>query len=240
MSQDKGRAPGKGFDGLQSLGSKSPEKPSNPIPPPLPSRPPPGRPAEPEARASAPVSQTKPTNTGGMVIVALIVIGVGIAIVRSMSGPSSAPRGTPTYTPSSYVPAQPPAPAFRAPEQPLPPTGPLGVSSGYSENYIEVHTRADGSHTMVKIEDLYGTIVSEGFIRDGGRLKLYVPLGTYVMKTASGTTWFGREHLFGPDTQYSKPDDTFPLSQPGEYWTVELIPQTGGNMQDRRISASEF
>jgi hypothetical protein len=93
---------------------------------------------------------------------------------------------------------------------------------------------------VVKIEDLYGNVAAEGFIRGGGRLKLYVPLGTYVIKTASGMKWFGWERLFGPDTRYSRPDDTFPLSQPGEYWTVELIPQARGNIQDRAISASEF
>lgn len=186
------------------------------------------------------MSQTKPTNTAGIVVVTLVVVGVGIAIMSAMSEGGSTSRGTPSYTPSPYIAPEPAPPAFSAPEQPLPPTGTLGIASAYSENYIEIHTQADGSHTMVKIEDLYGNVVSEGFIRDGGHLKLYVPLGTYVMKTASGRTWFGRDYLFGPDTQYSKPNDTFPLSQPGEYWTVELIPQAGGNMQDRRISASEF
>jgi putative transposase len=38
----------------------------------------------------------------------------------------------------------------------------------------------------------------------------------------------------------SKTDDTFPLLQRGEQWTVELIPQTNGNLQERPTSAGEF
>jgi len=240
VSQDKGGAPGKGFDGLQSLSSKGTAKSDTQNPPPLPSQVPPARTVEAASRPSLPVSQTKPTNTTGIVVVSLIAVVIVIAVIDSMSGSTSRSRTPPLYTPSAVARTPPPAPVFSAPAQPLPQTGALSGSSGYSENFIEIQTRADGTHTLVKIEDLYGNVVSEGFIRDGGGLRLYVPLGTYVMKTASGTTWFGRDHLFGPDTQYSKPDDTFPLSERGEYWTVELIPQTGGNMQDRRISASEF
>lgn len=240
MSQDNGKASGKGFDGLQSLGLKSTVEPNAPVSPPLPSQAPPIHTAEALYSPAAPESRTKPTNTAGIVVITIIAIVHGIAFIGWMFGSSSSSQTSPSSAAQPLARATPPAPVFSAPAKPLPPTGPLGISSGNTENFIEIHTRADGSHTLVKIEDLSGNVVSEGFIRDGGRIKLYVPLGTYVMKTASGTTWFGQSHLFGPDTQYSKPDDTFPLTQNGEYWTVELIPQTGGNMRDRRISAAEF
>lgn len=101
-------------------------------------------------------------------------------------------------------------------------------------------TRQGGRHTLIKVEALGGNEVTRAFIRSGGTYTIDLPQGIYVLKTASGTTWYGPQYLFGPETSYSRPDDTFPLNQPGEQWTVELIEQVGGNLRDRPISAKDF
>jgi len=130
--------------------------------------------------------------------------------------------------------------ASRAPAQPLPLTGAFDSSDNSRRNSITVKTQSGGQHTLIKIERLGGGEVTRGFVRAGEQHKFYLPAGTYVLKTAGGSAWYGEKLLFGANTAYSKPDDTFSMVAPGEQWTVELIPQRDGNLRDRQISASEF
>lgn len=123
---------------------------------------------------------------------------------------------------------------------PTPATGAFDTSFSDTQNAIIIRTSPGGLDTLVKIEDIGGNEVTRGFIRAGESHTFFLQRGTYIIKTASGTAWYGENAMFGPDTSYSRPDDTFPLLQWGEQWTVELIPQQGGNLRDRRISAAEF
>ena len=78
------------------------------------------------------------------------------------------------------------------------------------------------------------------FIRATEKLRIYLPLGTYVLKTTTGRQWYGDQVRFGPDASFSRPNETFPLNKPGEYWEVELILQEGGNLSQSAISEAEF
>jgi hypothetical protein len=65
------------------------------------------------------------------------------------------------------------------------------------------------------------------------------------MRYASGETWRGMQHLFGPGnmTSYQASSDIFNFNFSGGYYrgyTVELIRQAGGNLDTRSISASSF
>lgn len=133
---------------------------------------------------------------------------------------------------------QPTAPALSI--QPLPETGDgkTTVNAG-DDNWIQIKT-SGLHHTLVRVEHPNGDLVALRFIRAAETHRIYLPLGTYVIKTATGRQWFGDAAHFGPDTVYSKPDDLFPLNKRGEYWEVELIPQQNGNLSQRGISASEF
>lgn len=152
------------------------------------------------------------------------------------------PRSQATSTPArSSTTTAPPQQRVAAPAPlALPATGAFDESRSTTRNAIIVKTRAGGSHTLVKIERAGGAEVTRGFVRAGEQHTFNLPLGTYVIKMASGSAWYGDTALFGSDTGYSKADDTFPLNQPGEQWTVELIPQRSGNLRERRISASQF
>jgi hypothetical protein len=140
---------------------------------------------------------------------------------------------------ASTTPRPPTAPAFNSPVQPLPPTGSFDSSFSSTQNAIIVKTRA-GKHTLVKIENLAGLEITRGFIRGGDTYQFDLRQGTYVIKMAWGEQWYGDIHLFGPRTQYSKADDTFPLRQRGEQWTVELIPQTSGNLREVNLRPEQF
>lgn len=131
-------------------------------------------------------------------------------------------------------------PAVELKPHPLPETG-AGktlIKAG-KDNWIQIKTSGE-HHTLVKVERPDGQLVATRFIRAAEKLRIYLPLGTYVLKTTTGRQWYGDEDRFGPEASFSKPDDTFPLNKPGEYWEVELILQEGGNLSQSAISEAEF
>ena len=192
-----------------------------------------------------PVEQTpkKPLGTGGKVLAFfkefMLVASVIAFLVISVYGgngertPQESAR-SPTSTNTSRVADPEPNPL------PLPATGAFDTSTSSTTTAIIIKTRAGGGHTLVKIRNVGGAEVTRGFIRGGDQHTFRLPLGTYLITMASGDNWYGEQLLFGRNTSYSKADDTFPLLQRGEQWTVELIPQTNGNLQERPISAGEF
>lgn len=131
-------------------------------------------------------------------------------------------------------------PAVELKPQPLPETG-AGktlVKAG-KDNWIQIKTSGE-HHTLVKVERPNGQLVATRFIRATEKLRIYLPLGTYVLKTTTGRQWYGDQVRFGPDASFSRPNETFPLNKPGEYWEVELILQEGGNLSQSAISEAEF
>ncbi len=131
-------------------------------------------------------------------------------------------------------------PAVELRQHPLPETGSgeTLVKAG-KDNWIQIKTSGE-HHTLVKVERPDGQLVATRFIRAADKLRIYLPPGTYVLKTATGRQWYGEEDRFGPEGSFSKPNDTFPLSEPGQYWEVELILQEGGNLSQSAISEAEF
>ena len=96
----------------------------------------------------------------------------------------------------------------------------------------------------VKLTDAFtGALVMTFFVYGGQGFETEVPLGTYRVKYATGATWYGENHLFGPDTRYSEADKTFEFSVQGSRisgYTVELIRQHGGNLHTKSISSNQF
>lgn len=123
---------------------------------------------------------------------------------------------------------------------PTPATGTFDTSTSRTRTAISVKTSPGTTHTLVKIVGPGDKVATMGFIRAGDTHKFELPFGIYRIKTASGTTWYGLDEKFGDDTIYNLAQSTFPLREEGEYWTVELILQTSGNLTQRRISESEF
>lgn len=78
------------------------------------------------------------------------------------------------------------------------------------------------------------------FIGPGETEEIAVPFGQYYVYYAAGETWYGEEHLFGPDTVYSKADDIFEFDEENEGWDVELIEQFGGNLDTLDAAPSDF
>jgi hypothetical protein len=85
--------------------------------------------------------------------------------------------------------------------------------------------------------------VVEYFIRPGEVLKDLAPTGDYELRYAAGETWYGPQHLFGPNAAYSKAGSKFHFreTQDGfEGYTIELFLQPNGNLRTQKISPTEF
>lgn len=151
-------------------------------------------------------------------------------------------KGVPNSGNSSY--AQ-PVPAFSQPVQPLPQTGDNTASFGNGVAPLKIITSPGGSnHYFVKIVDKStNQELGSYFIRSGGVLDIKVPLGTYEIRYATGTQWYGPDYLFGPETAYSKADSLFTFEFDGyQYsgYTVELIMQQNGNLRTSGMQPNQW
>jgi len=126
----------------------------------------------------------------------------------------------------------------------LPPTGILSESNQISLAPFEVITQGLGDHYFIKLEEVISEkVVLTAFIRVGERFERDVPLGSMILKYATGTSWYGVDELFGPETDYYKADDIMVFSQNSNYYegfTIELYKQVGGNLEVDEIDSSFF
>ena len=146
---------------------------------------------------------------------------------------------TPTNKSNQY-----PAATFSHPEQPLPGSGRVNAQS-YAERVAPLEIKAGaGGHYVVKLVDAYRkTPVMSVFVRGGSTVNVDVPLGTFEVRYASGEKWYGDEHLFGPDTSYSKADKTFTFEETANEitgYTITLYKVSQGNLRTSKINAGEF
>ena len=101
-----------------------------------------------------------------------------------------------------------------------------------------------GSDYYIKLEsvDTQKTVMT-AYIRGGDTLKTKVPVGSYILKYASGVQWYGTKNYFGDDTSFSKADEVFFFRRTYdgyEGYTVELILQQHGNLHTSNIGKSNF
>lgn len=81
------------------------------------------------------------------------------------------------------------------------------------------------------------------FVRAGMSVELEMPLGRYEFRHASGKTWYGSNFLFGEETDYRKADRILEFELVGNEvsgYTVELIRQVNGNLQEIPIKPEAF
>jgi hypothetical protein len=134
--------------------------------------------------------------------------------------------------------------SFSVPPEPLPGNGTWWKYT--SEELIAPLqiSVSEGHHYYVKVtESFTDEKVLTVFIRSGQTIEVEVPTGSYDLKYAIGDTWYGRQHLFGPETEYLEANDTFNFEIVGQRvrgHRIELIVQEGGNLSTAPIPESEF
>jgi hypothetical protein len=132
---------------------------------------------------------------------------------------------------------------MRPQPQALPPTGVIWglVSQSYTTGPLAIQTRFGSGNYYIKLVDTSsGATRMVLFVREGDTTsELVVPAGSYEMRYATGSTWYGEELLFGESTQFHKADSIFSIGN-GRGYTVELYLQHDGNLQTKSLNKEDF
>ncbi|MBW4644860.1 MAG: hypothetical protein KME23_18025 [Goleter apudmare HA4340-LM2] len=81
------------------------------------------------------------------------------------------------------------------------------------------------------------------FIRAGKDVSVKVPIGTYEIKYATGTQWYGENNLFGANTLYGQAEKQLVFQVAGNKvrgYRLYLYPQVGGNLKTKPINRNQF
>lgn len=129
---------------------------------------------------------------------------------------------------------------------------PVPIQQGVQRVYVDaeriapfrVTTSAGSDNYFIKLADaVTGLPVMTIYVEGGTTYEINVPVGTYHIHYATGQTWYGIRHLFGPATTYSETVGDFTFSIQGNKAQgndIELVPQLGGNLATKTISAAQF
>jgi len=176
----------------------------------------------------------------GSYFMTILVIGFfGIIISLFEKDASPPPKSTSYSTKDSSFKTE-----FNQKALPLPSNGTTRLHvSLEKEAPFQIKT-SSGNNYLVKLENFStGSNVLDIFVRSGVSVEVDVPLGTYIVKYASGKTWYGYDHYFGPQTVYSKADSLFNFRIEGDKvvgYTITLYGVAGGNLHVTQIDPKEF
>jgi hypothetical protein len=178
-------------------------------------------------------------NLSDVVVIVMVVL---IAVFAYEASTNSDP--TPKSTSQANGTDQQAIPVFKEPAFALPETGAVQRYTDKSnEAPLQIKT-SSGSNYLVRLEDISsGKNIMEVFVRGGTTVDIEVPLGTYQLKYASGQTWYGPDHLFGPETAYNKADTPFQFyieDQRISGYTVTLYRVSDGNLTTSKLLPAQF
>jgi hypothetical protein len=109
---------------------------------------------------------------------------------------------------------------------------------------FRIVTPSGADSFYVKLTDaMTGVLVMTFFVQGGQSFEAVVPVGTYRVKYAAGSTWYGVDLVFGPDTRYREAVKIFEFSVKNKQITgntIELTGQGGSNLHTKTISAHQF
>ena len=97
----------------------------------------------------------------------------------------------------------------------------------YDSHYIKINDASTG--------DTYMTI----YIREGDSITVYLPVGYYRIRYATGKKWYGFDELFGPDGDYLTFNETIPIKKDTKY-TLTLYQISDSNLTTKSLSQEDF
>lgn len=103
---------------------------------------------------------------------------------------------------------------------------------------VVIENPTDNAYAM-KFVDEDDNIALYFFVRPQTTARMNMGVGTYYLKWAAGTTWYGYDKLFGPETAYQKDTEPYPFDS-GNRWTITMQAVTNGNLHSETIDANEF
>ncbi|MBR0144575.1 MAG: hypothetical protein IJM21_10420 [Clostridia bacterium] len=97
----------------------------------------------------------------------------------------------------------------------------------YDSHYIKINDASTG--------DTYMTI----YIREGDSITVYLPVGRYRIRYATGKKWYGFSELFGPDGDYLAFNETISIKKDMKY-TLTLYQIADSNLTTKALSQEDF
>jgi hypothetical protein len=181
---------------------------------------------------------------------AVFTILIAAAALLAYTADSAAPKVAYRHVPPTEeaAPVVPPVPTFNEALVPPPATGKIRALWKTGSRTVlaplKVVTAPNSPNYYVKVvnwETHAPKLVF--FVRSGETASVRVPVGVYEVRFAAGEKWYGEEYLFGPATAYSKADARFDFrAEDGKVdgFTVELIKQISGNLNETAIGPADF
>ena len=126
---------------------------------------------------------------------------------------------------------------------PRPSTGVLWRSRSDAIAPLEVRTTFGKDYYIKVVDWTTKREVMTAYIRGGEPFKTQMPIGTFEIRYAAGTQWFGTDLDFGPTASYSRADESFMFTRDARGasgFTLELIMQRNGNLETDPIDPSAF
>jgi hypothetical protein len=168
-----------------------------------------------------------------------------LAFLIGLAASGCSPSSDTTNKPRPSAQQVKPKPAPTYPVVATPSNGAIRFNSSYGERVapFEIQTSGPSDYLVKLVSTNSGQPVMTVFVRGGQTVSTEVPLGTFEVRYAVGSTWYGYEHLFGPETSYKKADTTFTFRNDGyQYtgYTITLYTVSNGNMRTSRIGADQF
>ena len=117
--------------------------------------------------------------------------------------------------------------------QDLPENGAFATGNGSASTITIEAPSGDTDSVYLKMYDSSGETVCKVFLRPGMSYTLSISAGTYTMKVAYGTEWYGEIDLFGDHATYSQlmnGDSTEFEIEGGYEYTLQLLASTDGNV----------
>lgn len=196
-----------------------------------------------------PPPHSKPSERKGIGCVwwSVALLGIG-GCIWSNNSTSNSPSRSSTPSPSYASPSRPaPSPKPSGPPLVAVETPAHGTYSNLTGREavapFKITTSSSGYYYVKLVDSRTNEMAVVVFVHGGRPLEVDVPVGTYRMLYATGSTWYGPEHYFGPDTAYSKADTIFEFYIQGNYYSgnqVTLYRVRDGNMRTSSISKDQF
>lgn len=193
------------------------------------------------ARANTP-AKTNPAVVLFAVVGGLIFFAMVVSQCDSSRSKQAYKHEVPIPTPTP-TPVPTPTP-FAEPVVPFPKSGTIrtaGNKTGVAP--FEIVAPSGDDYYIKMVDALTGDSKVVVFVHGGQRTEVLVPVGTYEIRYASGSTWYGENYLFGPDTDYTKTDEEFAFRRtPDGYsgYSVTLYKVAHGNLSTSQIRPEDF
>lgn len=99
--------------------------------------------------------------------------------------------------------------------------------SKYDSHYIKINNASTGE-TFISV-----------YIREGDSITVYLPVGQYRIRYATGSKWYGWDELFGPDGDYLTFKETISIKKDNKY-SLTLYQQADSNMTTKSLTQESF